>query len=467
MAGLLAASTYALHLATGTGTRAESGADDEELEFMRRQGCNGAGTVGAQIDLELDRQRIDIDGISRSKRKGDQVDDLNNYSILQRISTETKQAAVEMAAKSNALNRAMGSMVGMAVGDFLGHPFEFLPATEVINQSHFDLASLTFHGEWNKFKLKRGQWTDDSSMGLCMADSLIVKHSFDGSDMRVRFWCWWNRGYDNAFRKDADRSGSVGLGGNISKSLFAITKLKKTEVPAVFEAQGEDAGNGSLMRLTPIPIFFQSAPTTELHEKAACSSYTTHPGIMAAECCALLAHLIARALQLPPGGADGRSFLEKYVVEYYETSGLSQKSGWGYDQMKQLVTSSPVNETEAVWNWKADTLDIAGTLKARGQEYNGYPVSAGYFGSFCMDGLAMALWCIYHSDSFDEAVVRSVNLCGDADSHGSITGQLAGALYGYSSIHPQFISWLTEWDDHDFAIRGILLHKLGVAKYAQ
>merc|ERR1712232_1260061 len=105
--------------------------------------------------------------------------------------------------------------------------------------------------------------------------------------------------------------------------------------------------------------------------------------------------------------------------------------------------------------------DIAATLRARGSSYNGYPVSAGYFGSYSMDGLAMACWSIYHTTSFDEAVTRSVNLLGDADSHGSITGQLAGALYGYSSINDQFKKWLNKWDDHDFALRGLLLAELG------
>jgi len=108
-----------------------------------------------------------------------------------------------------------------------------------------------------------------------------------------------------------------------------------------------------------------------------------------------------------------------------------------------------------------DSLDIKNPLKARGHSYNGYPVSAGYFGSYCMDGLAMALWCVYHTTSFDEAVTRSVNLLGDADSHGSICGQLAGAFYGYSSINRQFVDWLARWDDHEFAVRALLLHELG------
>eukprot|EP00450_Noctiluca_scintillans_P004618 CAMPEP_0194495308 /NCGR_PEP_ID=MMETSP0253-20130528/12961_1 /TAXON_ID=2966 /ORGANISM="Noctiluca scintillans" /LENGTH=75 /DNA_ID=CAMNT_0039336555 /DNA_START=24 /DNA_END=247 /DNA_ORIENTATION=+ len=74
-----------------------------------------------------------------------------------------------------------------------------------------------------------------------------------------------------------------------------------------------------------------------------------------------------------------------------------------------------------------------------------------------MDGLALALWSLYHTTCFDEAVTRSVNLLGDADSHGSITGQLAGALYGYGSINTKFVDWLTTWDEHEFALRALML----------
>merc|ERR1711937_601185 len=105
--------------------------------------------------------------------------------------------------------------------------------------------------------------------------------------------------------------------------------------------------------------------------------------------------------------------------------------------------------------------NIERTLRARGHRYNGYPVSSGYFGSYSLDGLALALWSVYNTTSFDEAVVKSVNLWGDADSHGSITGQLAGALYGYTTINPQFTTWLNQWDQHDFAVRGLLLSELG------
>merc|ERR1712050_644312 len=100
---------------------------------------------------------------------------------------------------------------------------------------------------------------------------------------------------------------------------------------------------------------------------------------------------------------------------------------------------------------------ICETLAARGSSYNGYPVSAGYFGSYSMDGMALALWSVYHTTNFDEAIQKSINLLGDSDSHGSITGQIAGALYGYRTIKPQFLQWLNRWDEHEFAVRGLLL----------
>jgi ADP-ribosyl-[dinitrogen reductase] hydrolase len=352
----------------------------------------------------------------------------------------------------------------MGVGDAMGHMFEFLPACDVPGSSYFNLKTMTFYGAQNTFGLEYGQWTDDASMGLCMADSLIVQTRYDGGDMRARFWCWWNKGYNNAFRLDRNRyrSSSVGLGGNISKSLQAMSRLKRGEKPPpTYEASGEDAGNGSLMRFTPIALFFHSASMEDLYEFARQSSYTTHPGIVAAEACSLLVHLIQRALVRPPGPLDVKQFLEDATAEYLKVSGLENKSGWGYDEMKWLTTGKPTRPTERCWRWREKSLDIQGTLDARGSSYNGYPVSSGYFGSYSLDGLAMALWAVYHTKSFNEAIAKSINLCGDADSHGSIAGQLAGALYGYNTIHPKFLEWQNRWDDHEFAVRAILLHELG------
>lgn len=391
-------------------------------------------------------------------------EDLDDYSILEKIPKSQKLSFVTSSTQVEVLDRAMGSMCGMGIGDALGHMFEFLPATDAPRYHYLDLRTLKFHHVKNKFRLQYGQWTDDASMGLCMADSLIITRGYDGSDMRARFWCWWNRGYNNAFRLDkSHRCHSVGLGENISKSLNAMSRLPAgTKPPPIFKKEGEDAGNGSLMRFAPVAIFFHAAPEQDLYDYARKSSYTTHPGVVAAEACTLLAHLIQRALRRPSGPVDARAFMEEATAEYLTLSGLDTKNGWGYREMRWLATGKPERATERNWAWRETSLDIAGTLKARGGVYNGYPVTADYFGSYSLDGLAMAMWAVYHTSSFDEAVVKSINLLGDADSHGSIAGQIAGALYGYSSINPQFLTWQNRWDEHDFAVKAVLLHQLGL-----
>lgn len=115
---------------------------------------------------------------------------------------------------------------------------------------------------------------------------------------------------------------------------------------------------------------------------------------------------------------------------------------------------------EACWNWKAPELALEETLEARGSEYNGFHVSRGYFGSFCMDGLAMSLHAVYTTNTFEEAITKSVNMLGDADSVGAIAGQLAGAFYGYQQTQKYLLPVLN-WDDNDIAFRAALLYLIG------
>eukprot|EP00439_Symbiodinium_sp_Y106_P016591 s7762_g2.t1 len=283
----------------------------------------------AKVDDEKDEAFIRI-------AKDFVEDDLNGYTILHAVSPEEKKALVEECTPVPSMNQAMGALCGMAVGDALGHPFEYITVTDVPGTSRFDLDTFEFHGEFNKFGCKRGQWTDDASMGFCMADSFIVRQSFDGGDLRRRFWCWWFRGYNNAFRKDVERESrkSIGLGGNTQKSLEPLTACAETGVPPEYESTSEDAGNGSLMRLAAVPIFFHALPLEDLYSVARKSSLTTHPGFVAAEACAFLAHIVRQAMHLPPGSATAREFLDGVSEEFYVTSGLASQSGPGFDEMQ-------------------------------------------------------------------------------------------------------------------------------------
>lgn len=171
-----------------------------------------------------------------------QPESRNSYSILGNVPLERKLHLIEICKVDIQLNRAMGSMCGMGVGDAVGAMFEFLPAQDRPGDDHYlDIKAdpPEFHGISNKFNLKLGQWTDDASMGLCMADSLIIRRGFDGSDMRSRFFNWWFKGYNNGFRLDPERSQSIGLGSNVMTSLVSMMKVKRGErQPHAFNTSG-------------------------------------------------------------------------------------------------------------------------------------------------------------------------------------------------------------------------------------
>lgn len=94
-----------------------------------------------------------------------------------------------------------------------------------------------------------------------------------------------------------------------------------------------------------------------------------------------------------------------------------------------------------------------------------YPVSFGYFGSYSVDGLGMALHCLYTTDDFNTGLTKAVNFRGDVDSTGSIFGQMAGAYYGYGAVNQHLITTLNAKDDGRFAFFGALLRQAGENAY--
>lgn len=423
------------------------------------------------------------------------------------------------------MSRSVGAMVGMAVADSLGHNFEFVPACDVPGGAdgtgpRFEYDGCgrgIFHEPRNQFQLKPGQWTDDASMGLCLADSILCHDKYDGSHCRILYHNWWNDGLNNAFRHDNDRKKSVGLGGNISNSLYDLNKYMGHEknVPPKYEPKkkgSQDAGNGSLMRLCAVPIFYAGSSYSE--EMARESSFATHPGPMAAEACAFVSSLIIACIQRPVPDevidktSVARNFIEDFASQYRARSrdeiGTMEEEDDPSSNAKatlcRLLASSESDEsTERCWNWKnldavADDdetqggttvrrkfsrmrqdcfrskkkqttmtkqqygLGIEKTLRNRGYKYNGYPVSAAYFGSFSLDAVAMALYCVCNTTSFNEAVVRCINFLGDADTTGAITAQIAGAFYGMDdSIQEEWKRDLEQWDKGGFEIRAVCL----------
>eukprot|EP01012_Entosiphon_sulcatum_P054317 TRINITY_DN749_c0_g1_i1.p1 TRINITY_DN749_c0_g1~~TRINITY_DN749_c0_g1_i1.p1 ORF type:complete len:543 (-),score=79.91 TRINITY_DN749_c0_g1_i1:20-1594(-) len=419
-------------------------------------------------------------------------DDLVEYSIFTPAleGRDATELVARCVAASATADRAVGSMVGMSLGDALGHPLEFITADDSLppyrrDRPHCDEEKLTesgepkYYNEMNAFRLHPGQWTDDNSMGLCLADSLIVTRGvYNGSDCRTRWYNWWNGGYNNAFRFDRKRysRSSCGLGGNIAKSMYSMRAGRP--VTPFFDAGGADAGNGCIMRLAPAALAFHLDPV-QAEKAAADQCRGTHPGPDAIAASRFMAYFIARAIHAP-AGETSKAFLDRVVEEYlqrYFPAPPQQQhphpnypTDSGMLRLRNLLLAREAPDSlECNWNWREDRLAIREAIKNRqrtGNGYNGYPVSPGYFGAYSMDGLAMAMWAFYHSDSFHGALLRTVNLLGDADSTGSVAGQMAGAFYGHAAIQSSEFgrAWtkhLHQWDKFgETPLRGLLLHCL-------
>lgn len=281
-------------------------------------------------------------------------------------------------------DRYRGSLLGLACGDAVGTTVEFMP-----RGSFTPVTDMVGGGPFN---LKPGQWTDDTSMALCLAESLLRKGGFDPKDQMGRYLNWWKWGYLSSTGDCFD------IGMTVREAL------------ARFEGSGDafsgstdpySAGNGSLMRLAPVVLLFFPNPET-VRKFAIESSRTTHAAQEAIECCVVLAQAISNALS----GASKNAVL--------------QVSGSGLTAPKVLAIAAGEYQHKS-------RDDVVGS---------GYSVAS----------LEAAFWCFQHTDSFAEAVLAAANLGDDADTTAAIVGQLAGAYYGVQGIPAGWLEtlWMRE-----------------------
>jgi len=213
-----------------------------------------------------------------------------------------------------------------------------------------------------------------------------------------------------------------------------------------------------------VPIRYHADAQLAMHI-AQESSYSTHPGPDAANCCRFLTFFVCQAIH-----RKGDRNIQRFTGELISKFISAEKARHGATatvKLFALLKSKPPSSKEACWNWKAKRIALEETIASRGYDYNGYPVSSRYFGSFCLDGLAMALWAVTHSKSLVDCILKVVNLCGDADTTASIAGQMAGAFYGYNSLQQdpfgkRMLSDIRRWDPlHEIELRALLLYKDG------
>jgi len=283
-------------------------------------------------------------------------------------------------------------------------------------------------------------------MALCLADSLLCCGGFDGLDLRQRFHLWINHGYNNAFGRDSDRASkaSIGLGGNISSSILEW----KNEYPrraATAAGNKFTSGNGSVMRNAAIPVWFRNDLDGGM-DAAYQQSKTTHGGDEAAELCRLLTFLCVSFIR--GAGRELLDDLSDFKSPLYGVECLaSGKCEEAHEQNADPIFGGLENRR---WDWRCSNHRYC---RSRAEE------QPGYIGSYSMDAVSMALHCVYTTDSFKAATLKAANLRGDSDSVCAVVGQLAGALYGASSIPDDWLARVQQWDGGSILARALMLHE--------
>lgn len=231
------------------------------------------------------------------------------------------------------------------------------------------------------FRLEIGQWTDDTSMALCLAESLVRSEGFDAGDQMRRYVNWYRYGYMSSTGECFD----IG-----TTTQQALIDFLQTENPFSGSCEPSSAGNGSLMRLAPVVLYYAKQPHDALNFSRE-SSRTTHGALECLDACELFAHYLLLALA-------GQTKDEI----------LSSVSSLGLLSPKIIEIANGVYK-----NKKIDEIKGSG---------------------YVVESLEAALWCFFQTDSFEAAILQAANLGDDADTTAAICGQLAGAFYGEQQI---------------------------------
>lgn len=284
-----------------------------------------------------------------------------------------------------ALDRAMGCLAGLAVGDALGTTLEFkAPGT-------FDPIDDMMGG--GPFRLQAGQWTDDTSMALCLAHSLLSCGRMDLRDQANRYVRWWKEGYLSSAGTCFD------IGNTVSA---ALSEFIRTGNPASGSSDPYTAGNGSIMRLAPVPIFFRDI--VQAVRQSGESSRTTHQAETCIDACRYLGGIL-------------RGFIDGMPKDFLR-SGRYQPGGIKKEHLHPEISRI-----------------AAGSFREKQP-----PAIRG--SGYVVDSLEAALWAFFHSDNFEEGALLAVNLGDDADTTGAVYGQIAGAFYGLDGIPSRWLDKL-------------------------
>ncbi|MCP2028158.1 ADP-ribosylglycohydrolase [Flavobacterium sp. HSC-32F16] len=297
-------------------------------------------------------------------------------------------------------NTIKSGLYGVAVGDALGVPVEFKTRSYLKENPVTDMMGFMC---WNQ---PSGTWSDDSSLAFCTAESLCK--SFDIEDMAQTFVKWMLEGYWGAHNKVFD------IGGTTKHSLLRVVKGESAAFSGNFF--DEDNGNGSLMRILPLVFYLQNEKNIEvIYQKVKAVSSITHAHFRSGFACFIY---VVYCLEILKDKDKFEAYKDMRLVlsKFLEDKSFNPVEIGLFDRILKNDIS------------KYDEIEIQ---------------SSGYV----LHSLEASFWCFLKSDSYEETVLKAVNLGGDTDTTGAIAGGLAGIYFGLDDIPQKWIDNLARVND--------------------
>lgn len=283
---------------------------------------------------------------------------------------------------SDIFDKSLGCFRGLAIGDALGAPVEF--------KGYNTFEPVSFYQPTIHFGLEPGQWTDDTSMSLCLSKSLIKDHGYNSYTVMDNYVDWFQNGHLSSTGQCFD------IGAHTREALNDYMSNSELYLSDITDS----AGNGTIMRLAPAAIVSTSLNVEESNDLFVVSAIDTHYNYVASETTAFFG-LLLRFLIL--GYSVDEAFTLSVDSVFQDSSGLQEK----------------------LLNVHEKNISTSG---------------------YVVDSLCTAWWAFTTTNNFYDAVIKAVNRGGDADTIGAITGQLAGAYYGDSGIDEELVNGLFKHD---------------------
>jgi ADP-ribosyl-[dinitrogen reductase] hydrolase len=305
--------------------------------------------------------------------------------------------------------KAVLAVYGVAVGDALGFPIQFRPREERKRNPVIDMGRSQEEFLHSGLYVPNavGLWSDDTSLTLCLTESLL--NGFNLRDQAERFLAWHEIGHMSALNHAFDQGHQTVKALNQVKRILQSGEYEQLEHLANNDDEYSN-GNGSLMRILPLILFIKEMDIVTQFKYVRKASALTHPHIRSALCCMYY-------LKMAEYIIDG---IDKFSA--YRTA---------RSEILHLMDGFNCSENEYCALHRLLHIDIE-KLDEDEIDSGGYVVST----------LEASIWCLLTTDSFQDAVLKAVNLGDDTDTTGAITGGLAALLYGYDSIPKDWITKL-------------------------